>query len=349
MALNIVIESNIPYIRGAFDSVASVRYLAPEEITPEAMRTADALITRTRVRCDERLLAGSRCRLVASATIGLDHVDREWCEANGITVRNAPGCNAPAVAQYVLASLMQLHGPDLSGMTLGIVGVGNVGRVVERWALGLGMNVMRCDPPRAEAEGPEGFYSLEELAARADAITFHTPLTRNGSCPTFHLADDAFFSSLRGDRIIINSARGAVVDNDALLRALHDGRVAHAVVDCWEGEPAISLPLLQAADIATPHIAGYSRQGKIRATAMAVDAVASFFGIAPAPIGAPVPPDAPATVTPRQILDTYSPAADTAALRARPDAFEELRNHYALREEPTAPTSAAEPAITGIK
>lgn len=334
--MNIIIESNIPYIRGVFeDAGCRVSYLTPQEITAEAMRDTDVLVTRTRVRCDERLLDGSRCRMIASATIGLDHVDLPWCAAHGIEVRNAPGCNAPAVAQYVLASLMSIHGSDLSGMRLGIVGVGNVGRIVSRWAEGLGIEVLACDPPRADAEGAEGFHTLQQLARQADAITFHTPLTRGGLYPTAHLADAAFFASLERRPTVINSARGAVVDNKALVAALASGKAGHAVIDCWENEPAISRELLRDAFIATPHIAGYSRQGKIRATAMAVEAVGRRFGLKPGPLGAEVPPAAPETVDAQSILSTYDPLADTAALRANPELFEDLRNHYALREEPT--------------
>lgn len=335
MSANIIIESNIPFVRGLFDSVAEVSYLSPEEITPDKMRMADALITRTRTRCDASLLEGSRCCIIASATIGLDHIDTEYCRRAGIEVANAPGCNAPAVAQYVLASVIAAYGAErLPELTLGIVGVGHVGKIVEQWARQLGMNVMLCDPPRADEEGAESFCSLQDIARMADVITFHTPLTRTGKYPTFHIADQDFFNNLRRRPMIINAARGAVIDTPALLSAIDNGQTGHAVIDCWEWEPDISRELLDKAFVATPHIAGYSRQGKIRATRMAVDAVARALDLTPAPMTETAPEGVAGSVTAALIAGSYDPLADTALLRSDPSAFESLRNHYNLRPEP---------------
>ena len=333
MRPDIIIESNIPFARGILESVADVRYLSPEEITPEAMATADCLITRTRTRCDAALLAGSRCSMIASATIGLDHVDLNYCRSHGITVANAPGCNAPAVAQYVFASVIAAYGTNLRGRTLGIVGVGHVGSIVERWAEGLGMTVMRCDPPRAEAEGPDGFYSLGEVAAKADIITFHVPYTKTGAHPTHHLFDDSVAGLLECRPMVINSSRGPVTETGALLRGLESGAIGKAVIDCWEGEPAIDRTLLAEAFIATPHIAGYSLQGKKRATAMAIRAVADHFGLAVPEERLSMPPGAPDTVTAAQVEASYNPRIDTERLRSNPERFEDQRNHYDLRAE----------------
>lgn len=335
MSADIIIESNIPFIRGLFDDVAHVSYLSLQEITPERMRRTDALITRTRTRCDASLLEGSRCRIIASATIGLDHIDTDYCRSSGIEVANAPGCNAPAVAQYVLASVIAAYGAErLPDLTIGIVGVGHVGRIVEQWARQLGMKVMLCDPPRADEEGRDGFCSIEDVARDADIITFHTPLTRTGLYPTYHIAGDTFFDSLQRKPMIINAARGPVIDTPALLRAIDGGKTGRTVIDCWEGEPAISLDLLDKAFVATPHIAGYSRQGKIRATRMAVDAVARALGITPAPMSEAAPAGPAESVTAEMIAASYDPLADTAVLRRDPLAFESLRNHYSLRSEP---------------
>lgn len=333
MRPDIIIESNIPFARGILESVADVRYLSPEEITPEAMATADCLITRTRTRCDAALLAGSRCSMIASATIGLDHVDLNYCRSHGITVANAPGCNAPAVAQYVFASVIAAYGTNLRGRTLGIVGVGHVGSIVERWAEGLGMTVMRCDPPRAEAEGPDGFYSLGEVAAKADIITFHVPYTKTGAHPTHHLFDDSVAGLLECRPMVINTSRGPVTETGALLRGLESGAIGKAVIDCWEGEPAIDRTLLAEAFIATPHIAGYSLQGKKRATAMAIRAVADHFGLAVPEERLSMPPGAPDTVTAAQVEASYNPRIDTERLRSNPERFEDQRNHYDLRAE----------------
>ncbi len=333
--MNIVVESNIPYIKGVFEPMANVRYLAPEHIDADALRDTDAFVTRTRTKCNEALLKDSKCKIIASATIGLDHVDTEWCKNHGIVVANAPGCNAPAVAQYVLRAIIELLGEkSLEGLNLGIVGVGNVGKTVEKWSRGFGMNLLLCDPPRAEKEGAEQFNTLSELAEKADVITFHTPLTETGNHPTYHLADEKFFRSLKRKPIIINSSRGAVVDNTTLTEAIENGLVTDAVIDCWENEPEINKRLLELTAIATPHIAGYSASGKIRATQMAVEAICRHFNLPAPELPAPAPATVPDTVTARQLIETYDIKADSDALRICPSHFEKMRNHYNLRKEP---------------
>ena len=240
----ILIDAFVPYIGDIFDGVARTEVIQPEDFTPEAVADADALIVRTRTRCDAPLLEGSAVTFVGTATIGTDHFNLPWLASRGIEAVNAPGCNAPAVAQYVLASIYALV-PEPEGLTVGVVGVGHVGRIVARWCEALGMNVLCCDPPRAEAEGPAGFVALDEIARRADIITFHTPHTKAPApYPSHHLADEAFFASLQRTPLIINAARGPVVDNAALLRAMDAKRVSGCVIDCWEGEPAVSPELL---------------------------------------------------------------------------------------------------------
>lgn len=330
----IVIEDRIPFIKGVLESVAETLYMPSGSIDATVMKDADALITRTRTRCDASLLEGSRCGIIATATIGTDHIDLNYCRAHGIAVANAPGCNAPGVAQYVSRALLELYGADrLHGMTLGVVGVGNVGSIVERWARGLGMRTLLCDPPRADREGGDGFVELAEIYDRADVITYHTPLTRSGEYPTYHMLDAAAVSELHRHPLIINAARGAVVDNRALSLALESGIVSGAVIDCWENEPDIDRTLLDRCAIATPHIAGYSREGKIRATIMAVDAICDYFGFSK-PEWAERPGVVPATVTPDAVIESYDIMADTAALKAAPSSFETLRNTYNFRSEP---------------
>ena len=335
--LNFVIERNVPFIAGLLEPYANVSYLAADEFTPATVKNADALIVRTRTRCDEDLLAKSRCRFIGTATIGTDHIASEWCEAHGITVINAPGCNAPAVAQYVFASIMQLANRPIGQYTIGIVGVGHVGSIVERWARGLGMKVLICDPPRQRAEGGENWSSLEEIAEKADIITFHTPLTREGDDRTFHIADEAFFASLRRAPIIINSARGPIVDTPALVEALDNGLVSSAVIDCWENEPEISLELLERAAIATPHIAGYSHDGKVRATQMILDAITTFFYLPRVNTLAATPKGIARSVRPLDIVESYNPLVDTVALKNDPSSFEALRNNYRYRSEISEP------------
>ncbi len=332
--LNIIIEENVPFVRGLLDPYANIRYLAPEEFTPGSVADADAMIIRTRTRCDRALLEKSRCRFIATATIGMDHIDIPYCTSRGITVANAPGCNAPAVAQYVFASILAVVTRPLAGLTIGIVGVGHVGSIVENWAHSLGMNVMRCDPPRQRNEGGD-WATLQEIAADADIITFHTPLTHGGPDATFHLADSAFFNALRHKPVIINSARGPVTDTRALIPAAENGQTGPLIIDCWENEPEIDRTLLKIAAVATPHIAGYSIQGKIRASRQALEAVCSAFGLPHVAPDQPEPPAAPHTVSIGNIRASYDPLTDTNALRTAPEMFESLRNHYRLRNEVT--------------
>ncbi|MCC8037552.1 MAG: 4-phosphoerythronate dehydrogenase [Bacteroidales bacterium] len=345
--LNIVVEANIPFIQGMLEDLGQVSYLPADAITPETMRDVDALVTRTRTRCNAALLQHSRCQLIATATIGTDHIDLPYCASRGIDVRNAPGCNAPGVAQWVLTSLMEMR--PLEGTVLGIVGVGHVGKIVERWAEGLGIKVLLCDPPRAREEGAKGFVTLDDIAREANVITFHTPLTREGVDRTFHMADAAFFDKCECKPLIFNAARGPIVDTPALVDALESGQVSGAAIDCWEGEPAINQRLLELAEIATPHIAGYSLEGKQRATLMAVAAVRTHFhapvqsGKTAALSGQPAPardslPPVADTVTVDALLASYDPRKDTAELKARPHAFESLRNQYHYRSEPIPST-----------
>ena len=331
--LNFAVERNVPFIAGLLEPYADVRYLAAEEFTPAAVKDADALIVRTRTRCDAQLLEKSRCRFIGTATIGTDHIDLEWCAAHGITVINAPGCNAPAVAQYVFATIMQLANRPLAGYTLGIVGVGHVGSIVERWARRLDMKVLCCDPPRMRTESDKDWSSIDDIARKADIITFHTPLTRGGDDATFHMADEAFFAKLRRAPILINSARGPITDTAALIAAIDNGSVGPVAIDCWENEPDISAELLSRAAIATPHIAGYSHDGKVRATQMIVDALTTFFYLPRVSVKADTPKPVPPYVTPLAVIGSYNPLADTVALKNNPEAFEYLRNNYRYRSE----------------
>lgn len=331
----IVIEAKVPYLRGLFEERGCmVDYLPAGEITRGAVADADALITRTRTRCDASLLNGSRCRIVATATIGTDHIDLDWCKANGISVVNAPGCNAPAVAQYVMASVISRYGAgNLTGLTIGVIGVGHVGSIVARWAEGLGLNVMLCDPPRAEREGGDKWVSADEIARNSDIITVHTPLTRKPDpYPTYHLIGHDLTTQMRRRPMVINSARGAVTDTDALIEAYDAGIIGSLAIDCWEGEPDIDLRLLRRAYIATPHIAGYSVEGKLRASQAAADAVAAALGLDPVTLPDGRPTDPPVLISADRIR--YNPDKDTAEFRAHPERMEYLRDSYILRNEP---------------
>ena len=344
--MKIVCDDKIPFLRGVFEPYAEVVYLPGAAICAADVRDADALVVRTRTRCGRALLEGSTVRVIASATIGYDHIDTAWCSEHGIEWANAPGCNSGSVAQYVgsaLGVLAERFGLDLSGLTLGIVGVGHVGSKVARLAERLGMRVLLNDPPRAAAEGPDGFVSLDELIAGSDIITLHVPLDSS----TRYLFDAARIGSLRPDQILINTSRGEVVCGDALKRALKAGRLKAAVLDVWENEPNIDPELAELAEIATPHIAGYSTDGKAAGTTAAVRVVARALGISPLsdwsvrlPVAAgndaDVMPDSPGRVMPDLIGHLYRPydiLRDSAALRADISSFEHLRESYPIRRE----------------
>lgn len=337
--MRLIADDKIPYLRGVPESLGfETVYLSGNAISAEDVRNADALMVRTRTRCDEALLRGSRVRLVVTATIGYDHIDTEYLRQAGIEWANCPGCNASSVGQYVRSSLIvlgRLGLLDLRRCCVGIVGVGHVGREVEKACRESGCRVMLNDPPR-EAVGERGFVSLKAIARECDVITFHTPLTRNGSFPTYHLGNAEFFASLRKRPVIINASRGEVVDNRAWVRSLDLLTTRAAVVDTWENEPHIYPDLLERATIATPHIAGYSADGKANATRQSLGALCRFFGIKPDFEILPPPlPDGmkPAGSPEEQALQLYDPLRDTAALKAAPDSFENLRGNYPLRRE----------------
>lgn len=337
----VLIDRYIPFDGNPFDNLAEVRLLEPEQFSPEIVKDADALIVRTRTRCDHRLLAGSRVSIVATATIGTDHLALPWLAENHIKTVSAPGCNAPAVAQYVLASIFALN-LGYPGMRLGVIGLGHVGSIIASWARNLGIEVLACDPPRQQRDGgwnplnpsekgDEQFLSIDQVARKADILTFHTPLTRDGNAPTYHLLNRDLLS-IAPKAMVINAARGSVADTADLISALRSGRVDKAAIDCWEGEPLISQELLRLAQITTPHIAGYSIEGKRRATAITFNAVLEHFGserrIDPAVAMTP-----PASVTFDNLMNSYDPLTDSLPLKSTPSAFEHLRNHYLLRHE----------------
>ena len=274
--MKIVADIDVPFLNGVLEPYGEVLYKKGAEITNEDVKDADTLILRTRTICNEKLLEGSSVKLIATATIGTDHVDFEYCNNHGIEVQNAAGCNAGGVMQYVFSALYGVaarKGIKIDGGTIGIVGVGNVGKKVEKMAEYLGFNVLRCDPPRAAAEGPEGFCSLEYLLENSQVVTMHVPLEENTSC----MANEAFFALMQPGAIFINASRGEVVDESALKLAMP--KLGATVIDTWNNEPNVDEELVDMVDIATPHIAGYSYQGKQMGTAMAVRAVARHFGI----------------------------------------------------------------------
>lgn len=329
--MKIVADNAIPFLDGVLEPFAEVCRRPGREISAEDVRDADALVIRTRTRCDETLLAGSRVRMIATATIGFDHIDLAWCRRNGIEVATAAGCNARGVLQWVaavLALLARRQGWTPGQRTLGVVGVGHVGSLVKSYAEAWGFRVLCCDPPREERERC-GFLPLEEVARQADILTFHTPLDDS----TRHMAGEWLFRMMKPGAVLLNSSRGEVVDGEALLRSELEW-----ALDVWEHEPELNPELLRRALVATPHIAGYSLQGKANATALAVAALARKFGL---PVEGWYPPE----VTPSQpraiswqelvrtIVGAYDIEAESRRLKQQPSAFESLRDRYDYRQE----------------
>lgn len=341
--MKVIVDNKIPFIKEAIGQIADeVVYVPGKDFTPALVKDADALIIRTRTRCNRALLEGSNVRFIATATIGFDHIDTEYCREAGITWSNAPGCNSASVAQYLMSSLLllqQIGGKQLQGLTLGIIGVGNVGTKIIQVAQELGMRVLLNDLPRQDKEGTERFCSLQTLAEACDILTFHVPLYKEGTYKTLHLADEAFFRSLKRRPVIINTSRGEVIETYALLNALENNLISDAIIDVWENEPDINLTLLNKTFLGTPHIAGYSADGKANATRMSLDALCRFFHIEADYRITPPEPENPVihAATPAEAyLQMYDPRRDSEALKAHPELFETLRGDYPLRREKEA-------------
>lgn len=350
----LVADQSLPYLAGLLDAVADVTYLPSQEITRERLieEKAEGLLIRSVTRCNQSLLEGSMVRSIATATAGFDHIDRDYCSSHGILWRNSPGCNARSVAHWVMGVLaeraLRLKRP-LAQEILAIIGVGHVGGNIQQMAETLGIKTLLVDPPRAEQEGGQGFSTLEEAAHEATIITFHTPLTKEGKHPTYHLLGEDFLRQCRKKPLILNAARGAIADSDALLRALASEKIEAFYLDCWEGEPNIRLDVLARAERATPHIAGFSADGKARGTHMAVETTLEHFGLNPSlipfdEITLPSPENATidlsliGSLRPEWVLAHTMKGLShiEQALRQTPDQFESLRVHYNYPREAPA-------------
>ena len=333
LKMKIVVDNAIPYIRDRFNDNVEVAYLPGKEFSPANVRDADAIIVRTRTNCDESLLEGSKVKLICTATIGTDHIDSEWCNKHGITVKNAPGCNAPGVAQYVFSSLFKT-GFDPETQTLGIIGYGNVGQIVGNWAKQMGIKTLICDPPRKERGCNDIDYSdLDFVLKNSDAITLHVPLTKGSEYPTFKMIGKDELETIKKGSILVNSSRGGVVDEKSLKEYLKTGRL-NAIIDVWENEPQIDNELVNLASISTPHIAGYSEEGKKRATRMVLEDVSSILGINTDTTGLECEVKGDKIITRNLIEESYNPLIDSNNLRANISQFEKLRNTYSYRHEP---------------
>lgn len=346
-----------------FSSAGEVCAVSAEDLSPRRLKGFDALVVRSVTRVDEELLEGTGVRFVGSVTAGVDHVDLDYLREAGIEFAHAPGCNANSVAEYVVAAVLYLHKRkrvDLRQATLGVIGVGQVGsRVVEK-AGTLGLNVVMNDPPLENRGHHRGLAPLGDALA-CDIVTLHVPLTRGGADATFHLLNQERLSQMKPGSVLINTARGDVVDPDALLSAVKTGRLAAPVLDVWPGEPFVPGDLISAAALATPHIAGHSQQGKTRGTEVVYEALCGFFEILPI-WRAPPPPTRSAKLTPEAsdplaslreaVKKAYDIEADSNALKRTGSHFETLRANHTkhsefnqLRVELASDTHPARPAL----
>ncbi|NJD10472.1 MAG: 4-phosphoerythronate dehydrogenase, partial [Gemmatimonadetes bacterium] len=358
--LRIVADENIPLVAAAFGRFGEVRAVPATALTPALVRDADVLLVRSVTRVDAALVAGSRLSFVGSATIGADHVALPALRQAGIVFRHAPGSNAESVVEWVLAALLTLAvrtGQPLRGRTVGIIGCGNIGARLAARLPAFGARVLCNDPPLADAAEragrTHGYVSLELVLAESDVVTLHVPLTTAGPWPTRHLIAESALAQLRPEAWLLNSSRGAVVSNAALARALAAGRPGAVLLDVWEGEPEPDPALHALADLATPHIAGYSWDGKVNGTLMLHDALVQELGLEPAwdartaLAAAPgdglrlePPPPLPETqwlhALTRQLYDIEQDDARMRTLLALPPAaraaaFRELRRTYPRR------------------
>ncbi|MDX9768966.1 MAG: 4-phosphoerythronate dehydrogenase [Tenuifilaceae bacterium] len=348
--LKIVADSRIPFLAGALDSVAQVMYIPGAQISKEHIANADALIIRTRTKCNRELLHGTSVKFIASATIGYDHIDTAYCDAHGIKWTNAPGCNSGSVKQYIasaLAQIISIEKKAFKDITLGIIGVGNVGSKVADMAKTLGIKTLLNDPPRERNEGKGAFTDIETLIAQSDIITMHVPLSHQGIDKTFHLANTDFFTKTKPGAWFINTSRGEVMETQSLINALESKRLGGAVIDVWENEPNINLRLLELAQITTPHIAGYSADGKANGTAMSVQATSKFFDLGTdnwQPNNVPQAMQSSSTINCRdkskeQIFCelsnfAYNILLDSNKLKESVGTFEQQRENYPIRREP---------------
>lgn len=356
--MRIVADENIPLLESFFGDIGEIQPVSGRTMSAADVQNADILLVRSVTRVNQALLEGSRVRFVGTCTIGTDHVDQEWLESRGIAFSAAPGCNANSVVEYVL-SVISLHAEkrgvgDWTKLSIGIVGAGNVGGELAHKLDRLGFDVLLCDPPRAEREGDEGekFVGLDEAMA-CDVVTLHTPLIREGEHATLHMLGKERLSSLTENQLLINTSRGEVIETSALLARLEAPNAPTVVLDVWEHEPRVHAELVERVWLATPHIAGYTLEGKVQGSEIVYQALSRYLGLpARKKAGQFLPEPAlnklsftsaaeEKASTKVALRSCYDPRQDDARMRLamalptedRVHAFDRLRRDYPVRRE----------------
>ena len=357
--LRILADENIPGLQDMFGDDVDIKSTPGRDIQRNQLRDVDVLLVRSVTRVNEDLLAGTPVRFVGTATIGLDHVDLDYLQSKNIGFAYAPGSNAQSVVEYVLAAMaywLQHNNRSFSGLTVGIVGVGRIGSLLHDYLNHMDVTCLLCDPPRQARESLHSFVSLEETR-RADVISFHVPLTHRGPWPTRHLIDASFLTSLRDDQLLINTARGDILDNQMACHHFQNNSAAvNLVLDVWQNEPMIQAELVPHCLLATPHVAGYAIEGKWRATGMLCRAVADYFNVSSNMPGTGKISESAQLWTPQsgedwvsQLLTFYAIKRDDAALRNGlnnlPHSFDKLRKNYPVRHEFLAPLKMNGPLV----
>lgn len=347
--MKVIADNKIPFLHGVLEPFIDVDYFPGNEIDKAKVKDADALIIRTRTKCNAELLEGSSVKFIASATIGFDHIDTEYCKSRGISWTNAPGCNSGSVMQYIASAILTWadeNNINLEERVLGVVGVGNVGSKIVSLAENLGMQVLLNDPPRERNESRCGYVSLKGILRDADIISLHVPLNLQGRDKTYHLVNDDFLSRMNSGTLLINSSRGEVIDTVSLNKYIDQNLPKSVVLDVWENEPDIDSELLEKAFFATPHIAGYSADGKANGTTMSVRALSKFLNLGiddwepdsiPQPFELKVKYDGLnkkfQEIATDLVLHTYQINSDSEKFKIEPGNFENFRGEYPLRRE----------------
>jgi erythronate-4-phosphate dehydrogenase len=347
--MKIVADDKIPFLKGVLEQYAEVVYIPGNKIARNDLMDTDALLIRTRTKCTEALLKGTNVKFIGTATIGFDHIDTGYCKRKNIFWTNAPGCNSSSVQQYIAAVLLKMASEfrfSLKDKTIGIIGVGNVGAKVEKFARIMGMKVLLNDPPRARREGGKKFINLATALFESDIVTVHVPLNVVGEDCTYHMFNSQAFKKMKKGTWFINSSRGEVNDTVALKKVLASGKLGGAVLDVWEHEPDIDLDLMAGTFLATPHIAGYSTDGKANGTSLVVNSLCRHYNL---PLTSWYPGDVPEPEKPsisiickgqtdeeiirKAVFHTYNIDEDNMNLRFNPSDFEKLRGDYRNRRE----------------